>query len=118
MSNVFYMKLMNGEDIICQLVKEDEEHQMYFVSDPLKVNYNFSAEHGRMFMGLSRWIPLLESPIVTVYFDHVIAMAKLQDEMNEFYFNSIEDSDDEIASDEETAMEMMFNVASANTQLH
>ena len=119
MNNVFYMKLMNGEDIMCQMVKEDEENQMYIITNPLKVNYNFSSEHGRMFMGLSRWIPLLESPFVTVYFDHVVAMAKVQSDMTDFYVNSVEDSDDdELGTDDETMMEMMMTSMTANTQLH
>lgn len=118
MDNVFYMKLMNGDDIVCQLEKEDEEHQLYIVTEPLKVNYNFSSEYGRMFLGLSRWIPLVESPYITIYFDHVVAMAKLQEEMNDFYANAIVDSEDELDEDEESAMEMMFKTVSANTQLH
>lgn len=101
MSDVFYMKLTNGEDIICKIEKEDNENQMYFISNPLKVSYNFVPENNRMSMGLSYWIPLAESSVVTVYFDHVIAMSKLQDEMNKFYFSSIEESDDEIINDGE-----------------
>ena len=118
MNDVFYMKLMNGEDIICQVVKEDEEHQMYIINNPLKVNYNFNAEYGRLIMGLSRWIPLLESPNITIYFDHVIAMARLQEEMNSFYESSLDDSDDEEIEDEDLSMEMMYTQVSANTQIH
>ena len=60
MSDVFYMKLTNGEDIICKIEKEDNENQMYFISNPLKVSYNFVAENNRMSMGLSYWIPLAD----------------------------------------------------------
>ena len=120
MNNVYYMKMMNGEDIVCQLVKEDEKHQMYLITNPLKVNYTFSPETGRMLMGLSRWIPLVEQNVITVYFDHVIAMAQLEEEMNEFYLSSVESAEDGILDDEEeeTPFVMSNRTYSANTQLH
>lgn len=87
---------MSGDDIICQLLRQDDDAQMYFIANPMKVNASFDPEIGRMFMGMSRWIPLQKSKYLTVYYDHVITMSEVKDEMVEFYEDALGEAIDEI----------------------
>jgi len=88
--NVYYFKLSNGEDIVCDVLQDMREESAYIVRLPMKINYEFSSEVERMFMGLSKWIPLMKSPTLVIYYDHVITIAECNEEMLGFYHEALE----------------------------
>lgn len=91
----YYMKMSNGEDIVCEVLQDAREETAYIIARPMKINYEFSPEEGRMFMGMSKWIPLTKSPSLVIYYDHVITIAEVDEEMIQFYHEALEKYDDE-----------------------
>lgn len=125
MDNVFYLKLTNGEDIVCQIVSQDNDQSQYLISDPLKVNYQYVPTSGRMMVGFSRWIPLQRSPVISIYFDHVLALSEVSEELIEFYQSAIgsEELEDAIGDFEssgldEDQMKMALYLANTSTTLN
>ena len=126
MDNVFYMKLMNGEDIVCQIVSQDNDQSQYLISEPLKVNYQYVPSSGRMMVGFSRWIPLQSSPVISIFFDHVLALSEVTDELVDFYESAIGSDeidgeglgDFESSSLDEDQMKMALYLANTSTTLN
>jgi uncharacterized protein YsxB (DUF464 family) len=100
MDSLYYLKLMNGEDIVCKIISQDDQNGCYLIASPLKVTNTIDQEEGRLMMGLSRWIPLQKSPTLNIYMDHVIAVAEVHESMYEFYTEVIEQSDTEVGFDD------------------
>jgi hypothetical protein len=106
--NIYYMKLSNGDDIICDVLQDAIDESAYIVRLPMQVNYDFAPEVQRMFMGLSKWIPLMKSPTLVIYYDHVVTIAECSDEMVHFYHEALEKyemDDDFFESSPTTAFE-------------
>jgi hypothetical protein len=121
----YYMKMSNGEDIVCEVLQDVREETAYVIAKPMKINYEFSAEQGRMFMGMSNWIPLMKSPSLVIYYDHVITIAEVDEEMLNFYHEALDkygDDDMEFSSFEQDGLDeeqiMMANyLANTSTTL-
>lgn len=84
------MKMSNGEDIVCEVLQDVREETAYVIAKPMKINYEFAPDVGRMFMGMSNWIPLMKSPSLVVYYDHVITIAEVNEEMLNFYHEALD----------------------------
>ena len=95
MDNVYYLKLLSGDDIVCQVLRQDDESQTYWITNPMKISSSFDSEVGRLFMGMSKWVPLQKSKYLQLYYDHVITMSEVQDEMVEFYSDALGEAVDE-----------------------
>jgi hypothetical protein len=123
--NIYYFKLSNGDDVIADVLQDIQEESAYVIRLPMKINYEFAPEVGRMFMGMSKWIPLMKSPTLVVYYDHVITVAEVDDEMKEFYYEALEKyeySDDTSAFEsdgiDEDKIKMAMYLANTSTTLN
>ena len=105
--SAYYMKMSNGEDIVCEVLQDVREETAYIIAKPMKINYEFAPEVGRMFMGMSKWIPLMKSPSLVIYYDHVITIAEVDEEMLNFYHEALDKYDDqmEISSFEQEGLD-------------
>lgn len=88
--NIYYFKLSNGDDILADVVQDMHEESAYIIRLPMKLNYEFAPDVGRMFMGMSKWIPMMKSPTLVVYYDHVITVAEVDNDMKEFYYEALD----------------------------
>ena len=123
--NIYYFKLSNGDDIVADVLQDMQEESAYVIRLPMKINYEFAPEVGRMFMGMSKWIPLMKSPTLVVYYDHVITVAEVDDEMKEFYYEALDKYDypDETSAFEtddidEDKIKMAMYLANTSTTLN
>jgi len=106
--NAYFMKLKNGDDIICDMVElEEDGEEHYLVLYPLKVVYIPSDERGLMKIAFMPWIfpRICDKQEFTISKEDVIMLSMVSDDTNDYYWSSIEtlekDSKDNDATNEE-----------------
>ena len=100
MDNLYYLKLMNGDDIVCKILSQDDHDGCYLIASPLQVTNTMDQNEGRLMMALSRWIPLQKSASVKIYMDHVIAISEVHESMYEFYNDVVDQSELDVGFDD------------------
>ena len=58
MSDICYIKMSNGEDVVSTVLEEDEE--CYYVTYPLKFVYTKNSTSESIIMGMIPWVPTEE----------------------------------------------------------
>lgn len=117
------IKLVNGETLICSIVKQDKSYVT--ISDPLKLEIVNSG--GLPAMMTTYWIPLPdEELVVDIKQEHVILTSSMTTEMKVFYTKAIVnargDSTDEEQERQKTLAKRLksrhYALGSSNTVYH
>lgn len=80
-----YIKLTNGEDIMCEIHGDVEGVSYIVVKDPFKVTMILMQGSTSASMGLSRWVPFSDERFMAVSKLSIIAMTSLSDEATSLY---------------------------------
>lgn len=98
MSEVFYIKLNNGEDIVATVLDEDEE--FYFITFPLKLIYSRIMSSNAVGLAMIPWVPseeLMDS-IFRIFKMNTITMQPAPEKLNSLYEMQINLSKDNVAT--------------------
>ena len=77
MSDVIFMKMMNGEDIVSTVLDEDED--CYFITFPVKFTYVKSGRNSSISVAIIPWVPIQEimNSIFQIYKNNIITIAPI-----------------------------------------
>ena len=98
MSDIHYIKIGNGEDIVATVLEEDEE--CYYVTYPLKFMYSRNTKNNSIGMGMIPWVPLEElmNSIFKIYKFNVITMIPATEKLKYSYELQIELSKENVVT--------------------
>lgn len=96
MRNVKIVRMITGEDVICNFIEDDEGTHM---SEPLEVSVKF-GKSGEPAVILKNWIPLelVNDNITRVNPRNIIAVFDVNDTVIEYYSNTMDKINDAIIS--------------------
>lgn len=108
------LKLINGETIIAEVVHQDTSTTS--VLEPLALDVG-ESDTGRPMLLAMTWIPLTKKVnLINIKTDHVVAVSECDENMTEYYKNSLDVLKGvEISDPEEEFGEPEPEILSANT---
>ena len=92
MSDIFYMKMMNGEDIVSTILNEDEE--CFYITFPLKFIYSKSNRNNSISIAIIPWVPFEEimNSNFQIYKNNIATVVPVSEKLKYIYQSKIEDS--------------------------
>lgn len=101
---VYFLKLNSGEDILCQLIGDEEQH--LFITQPYRVELMQSVATMTVTTTIMRWIPFDSLMDETICLDkkNVLTYMEVDDTVAMKYHNTI---NDQAKKEREEAMERM-----------
>lgn len=117
MSEVLYLKLTNGEDIIATVIGEDDDS--IHITFPLKFIYGHNPKSNSMSTGIVRWVPMedIMNSVFQIQKYNVVAAIDVPERMEVFYNGMLEQSQTAAERDTMEKSEDMFNEISDNPAL-
>ena len=98
-----YFKLMNGEDIIAQIVEDDEIY--VYITNALKVMLPRDPNPRDVYYSyLAKWIPTPVGQVVPVPLMNIVAIAPILDSLEDYYHKYFDEL--EPVFDEDTVEEL------------
>lgn len=97
MSDIFYMKMMNGEDIVSTILNEDDEY--YYIIFPLKFVYSRNSRSNSVSIGIVPWVPVEEimNSNFKIYKKNIAALTPVSEKLNSIYQSKIQDYSEDAA---------------------
>ena len=85
MSDICYIKMSNGEDVVSTVLEEDEE--CYYVTYPLKFVYTKNSTNQSIITGMIPWVPSEElmNSIFQIYKFNLITIRPAPEKLNAHY---------------------------------
>jgi len=98
MSDVVFMKMMNGEDIVSTVLDEDED--CYYITFPVKFTYIKSSRNSSISVAIMPWVPFQEimNSIFQIYKNNIITLAPISENIKAMYLSKIEESEESVAT--------------------
>ena len=98
MSDIFYIKINNGEDIVATVLDEDDE--FYYITFPLKLIYSRIMPSNAVSLGLIPWVPSEElmNSIFRIFKINTITMLPAPEKLKLSYETHINLSKDNVAT--------------------
>ncbi len=92
MSDIFYMKMMNGEDIVSTILNEDEE--CFYITFPLKFIYSKNNRNNSISIAIIPWVPFEEimNSNFQIYKNNIATVVPVSEKLKYIYQSKIEDS--------------------------
>jgi hypothetical protein len=87
MSNVFYIRLVSGEEVVAEVVQETPA--FIILNNPLMIESS-SSEEGDHLIFMSRYNPYSKDSSVVIKRDHVCVYQTASDTMDEYYTKSVD----------------------------
>ena len=98
-SPIKIIKLINGDDIVCSLPKEQlgEKSPMLRLSKPLQVKYvpQLTPQGIKDYVALIKWSPYTKDTIITIPKDKIMTITNASGSMMNSYFHIIKDYEKE-----------------------
>ena len=98
-SPIKIIKLINGDDIVCSLPKEQlgEKSPMLRLSKPLQVKYvpQLTPQGIKDYVALIKWSPYTKDTIITIPKDKIVTITNASGSMMNSYFHIIKDYEKE-----------------------
>lgn len=85
--NVVYFKLLNGEDIMANLIEETDHH--YLIDFPYKFLMSVDSRSNILSTSIVRWIPMkdfMEQPLKIIK-QSVISMGNVSKDIEDYYLD-------------------------------
>ena len=121
-SPIKIIKLINGDDIVCSLPKEQlgEKSPMLRLSKPLQVKYvpQLTPMGIKDYVALIKWSPYTLDQIVTIPKDKIMSITNANNSMISSYFNIIKDYNVEYKVDENKNYERKRFTDEENRQIN
>ena len=93
------IKLINGDDIVCVLPKEQlgEKSPLIRLSKPLQVKYvpQLTPQGIKDYVALIKWSPYTKDQIITIPKDKIMTITNASADMIKSYFHLVKDYDKE-----------------------
>ena len=88
MHRVKLIRLVSGEDILCNIVEED--YETLFIENPLMISLKFKNKESSISMG--HWLPIeiLKDNRVCLTKNNIICLMEPSDSLIEYYLNMME----------------------------
>jgi len=85
MSDICYIKMSNGEDVVSTVLEEDEEY--YYVTYPLKFVYTKNSTNESIITGMIPWVPSEElmNSIFQIYKFNLITILPAPEKLKAHY---------------------------------
>ncbi len=83
MEQIFYFKMINGNDIVAAVLEEDGAHIK--IKDPKQVRWMPDPRQGTFGMNLTHWVPHALSRITHIHKDHVMLMERVESNLESYY---------------------------------
>ena len=98
MSDIYYIKMSNGEDVVSTVLEEDEE--CYYITYPLKFVYTKNSTSESIIMGMIPWIPTEElmNSIFQIYKFNMITILPAPEKLKAHYESQMGLSKENIAT--------------------
>lgn len=88
--NYRFLKLKNGDNIIClRLLEPDENHHAFVVYSPVIVTM-MSLADGSISIGLAKWIPYTDERVFDIYVDDIVLVTSLNEEASGYYSQALQ----------------------------
>ncbi len=93
MGDIFYMKMMNGEDIVSMVLEEDDE--CYYVTFPLKFIYSKNNRNNSISIAIIPWVPFEEimNSMFQIYKNNIVTLVAASEKLKSIYQSKIQDYD-------------------------
>lgn len=85
MSDIYYIKMSNGEDVVATVLEEDED--CYYITFPLKFVYTKNSTSEAIIMGMVPWVPSEElmNSIFQIYKFNMITILPSPEKLKTYY---------------------------------
>ena len=85
MSDICYIKMSNGEDVVSTVLEEDEE--CYYVTYPLKFVYTKNSTNESIITGMIPWVPSEElmNSIFQIHKFNMITIIPAPEKIKSYY---------------------------------
>ena len=105
---VYFLKLNSGEDILCQLIGDEDQH--LFITQPYRVDLIQSAATMTVTTTIMRWIPFDSLMEETICLDkkNILTYMSVDDTVAMKYLNTI---DDKAKREREETMERLVRMS-------
>jgi hypothetical protein len=88
MSDVYYIKLLSGEEII-SIITPNDDPQILVLCDPLRIDNN-QDEDGNHVVFLTRLVPYMATQSINLPASRVLLMERVSEMINRYYVKSVE----------------------------
>lgn len=92
-NSVQFLRLNTGEDLISEVTEiKSDDNTYYILHNPMKLVYQINGMKGSMSISLMQWVffRICENQEFVLYPNDVVTMNKTADEMEDFYWQSVE----------------------------
>lgn len=98
MTDIVFMKMMNGEDIVSTVLDEDED--CYFITLPLKFIYNISNRNNSISVAIIPWVPIQEimNSIFQIHKNNIVTIVPTSEKLKSIYQSKIEESGESVVT--------------------
>lgn len=92
-NSVQFVRLSTGEDLVSEVTEiKSDDTTYYILHNPMKIVYQINGTKGSMVLSLMQWVffRICENQDFVVYPNDILTMNRTADEMENFYWQSVE----------------------------